>query len=90
MGARCCLSEEATRRGKVGFVGEIDGLPGPSGAPWVGVHLDEPYGKNDGTVSGRRFFKCEAKHGLFVRPDRVEVGDYPELDMEDDPDMEEL
>ena len=72
------------------FVGLIPSLPGASDGPWVGVALDEPYGKNDGSVNGERYFQCQGNHGIFVRPERIEIGDYPELGFEDDPDMEEL
>ena len=54
------------------FVGEVEELPGKG--PWVGVCLDEPVGKNDGTVGEKRYFTCSDKRGVFVRPDRVEIG----------------
>eukprot|EP00308_Calcidiscus_leptoporus_P001703 CAMPEP_0119365678 /NCGR_PEP_ID=MMETSP1334-20130426/12590_1 /TAXON_ID=127549 /ORGANISM="Calcidiscus leptoporus, Strain RCC1130" /LENGTH=296 /DNA_ID=CAMNT_0007381711 /DNA_START=94 /DNA_END=984 /DNA_ORIENTATION=- len=65
------------KRGSVQFVGKI-----PSIAPgyWVGVQYDEPVGKNDGCVKGKRFFECPPKYGGFLRPDKLQVGDYPELD----------
>merc|ERR1711920_1205928 len=65
------------KRGSVQFVGKI-----PSIAPgyWVGVQYDEPVGKNDGSVKGKRFFECPPKYGGFLRPDKLQVGDYPELD----------
>lgn len=36
----------------------------------AGVVLDEPVGKNNGTVKGEAYFACEPKHGLLVRPVR--------------------
>jgi len=34
---------------------------------WVGVELDTPKGKNDGTVQGVQYFACPHLHGMFVR-----------------------
>ena len=77
MGHRCKVSP-GEKRGEVKYVGKIDGLPL---GYWVGVHFDEPVGKNDGSVKGQRIFECPPNHGAFVRPDKVEVGDFPELDL---------
>uniref|UniRef100_A0A1I8P0E7 Kinesin-like protein KIF13A n=1 Tax=Stomoxys calcitrans TaxID=35570 RepID=A0A1I8P0E7_STOCA len=38
---------------------------------WIGVELDTPTGKNDGTVQGIQYFQCKPKHGIFVRFDKL-------------------
>ena len=93
VGKRCRLLPESSdgRRGIVAFVGEVEGLPGVQGAWWVGVKLDEPVGKNDGLVGGKRYFEAGRNCGVFLRPERVEVGDFSEAGMEElDSDMEEI
>lgn len=85
-GKRCRVGGEDTKRGTVKYVGDVKEIPSSIGL-WVGVHLDEPVGKNDGGISGTRYWgeESELKHGVFVRPERVEIGDYPVLD-----DLEEM
>lgn len=83
-GLRCRLLPESDhRRGTVAYVGEVAEIPGGVGA-WVGVQLDEPTGKNDGSISGKRYFQCSHNCGVFVRPERVEVGDFPALNLDDE------
>ena len=38
---------------------------------WMGVELDHAHGKNDGSRSGTRYFKCRPNHGVFVLPSKV-------------------
>eukprot|EP01015_Nassula_variabilis_P013166 TRINITY_DN2085_c0_g1_i5.p1 TRINITY_DN2085_c0_g1~~TRINITY_DN2085_c0_g1_i5.p1 ORF type:complete len:233 (-),score=57.07 TRINITY_DN2085_c0_g1_i5:100-798(-) len=76
VGQRCRLVE-LSHRGEVMFVGLI---PEINKGYFVGVRLDEPYGKNDGSVKGIKYFDCNEKYGLFLRPDKIEVGDFPEID----------
>jgi len=40
----------------------------PNDTEWLGIEfLDEPLGKNDGTVKGCQYFKTKPKHGSFVK-----------------------
>lgn len=87
MGRRCRLLPPTTpRHGQISYVGLIPQLPGAG--PWVGVSLDEPTGKNDGSVKGSRYFTCNPNCGVFVRPERVEAGDFGVVGIDDD--LEEI
>ncbi|CDK25323.1 unnamed protein product [Kuraishia capsulata CBS 1993] len=86
VGLRCrILNSDIERRGTVrytGIVPEID-----NEISWVGVELDEPYGKNNGSIKGKRYFTCKDGYGSFVKAINVEVGDFePEdpFDLDDD------
>lgn len=37
----------------------------------MGVHLDVPDGKNDGSVAGVRYFNCEALRGVFSKANKI-------------------
>lgn len=69
--------QPGSRRGEVKFVGSV---PECGAGIWIGIALDEPLGKHDGAILGKRYFTCSARHGTFVRSTKCEVGDYPELD----------
>ncbi|XP_050313761.1 kinesin-like protein KIF13A isoform X2 [Anthonomus grandis grandis] len=53
--------------GVIAFIGETEFANGT----WIGVELDAPKGKNDGSVAGVRYFTCKPKHGMFVRADKL-------------------
>jgi kinesin family protein 13 len=55
------------KMGVVKFAGETQFQPGL----WIGVALDRPSGKHNGTVQGVKYFKCKEKHGVFVRMDKL-------------------
>eukprot|EP01025_Chloroclados_australasicus_P005937 TRINITY_DN1193_c0_g1_i5.p2 TRINITY_DN1193_c0_g1~~TRINITY_DN1193_c0_g1_i5.p2 ORF type:complete len:250 (-),score=11.88 TRINITY_DN1193_c0_g1_i5:244-993(-) len=76
VGQRCEV-QPGGRRGVVKYIGEVETL---TSKHWVGVQLDEPVGKHDGQIGGKRYFTCPQNFGIFVHPDRVEVGNFPELD----------
>lgn len=81
VGKRCRVGGDDLRRGVIMYVGDVKEIPGILGA-WIGVQLDEPVGKNDGSIKGNRYWGQESsmKHGVFVRPERVEAGDFPVFD----------
>ncbi|KAG0629618.1 hypothetical protein M758_1G117200 [Ceratodon purpureus] len=72
-----CEVDPGGKRGEVKFVGKADTL---AAGYWVGVQYDEPVGKHDGVVKGKRFFTCLPGHGSMLRPEKVKVGDFPERD----------
>ncbi|XP_017072344.1 dynactin subunit 1 [Drosophila eugracilis] len=53
--------------GKVAYVGPTNFAAGL----WYGVVLDEPLGKNNGSIHGSIYFKCPTNCGLFVRAQQL-------------------
>ena len=58
-----------SKMGTVAYVGKTNVAPGI----WVGVELDTPTGKNDGSVNGTVYFKCKPKYGIFVKPEKLKL-----------------
>ncbi|VDO85803.1 unnamed protein product [Heligmosomoides polygyrus] len=56
------------RSGTVAYVGPTKFAPGE----WIGLVLDEPFGKNDGSVQGYRYFSCNPDHGLFCKSSKLD------------------
>ncbi|XP_019877381.2 tubulin-folding cofactor B [Aethina tumida] len=78
VGSRCKVTIQgaSSRLGTVMYTGFIEEL----GGYFVGVKYDEPLGKNDGSIKGKRYFECIDKYGGFVKPQCVTCGDFPEED----------
>uniref|UniRef100_A0A8C0VHL8 Kinesin family member 13B n=1 Tax=Cyanistes caeruleus TaxID=156563 RepID=A0A8C0VHL8_CYACU len=55
------------KTGTVRYIGPTDFQEGT----WVGVELDLPSGKNDGSIGGKQYFRCNPGYGLLVKPGRV-------------------
>ncbi|XP_029300444.1 CAP-Gly domain-containing linker protein 1 isoform X2 [Cottoperca gobio] len=60
--------------GYVQFIGCTQFAPGQ----WAGIVLDEPIGKNDGSVAAVRYFQCEDGKGIFTRPSKLSKTALPE------------
>eukprot|EP00096_Caligus_rogercresseyi_P008348 TRINITY_DN2701_c0_g1_i1.p1 TRINITY_DN2701_c0_g1~~TRINITY_DN2701_c0_g1_i1.p1 ORF type:complete len:1161 (-),score=439.41 TRINITY_DN2701_c0_g1_i1:84-3566(-) len=67
VGQRVSLKDKKDVEGIVSFIG----FPDFAAGKWVGVTLDTPDGKNNGTVKARTYFTCEKNHGVFVRQANV-------------------
>ncbi|RWS23893.1 Kinesin-like protein KIF13A, partial [Leptotrombidium deliense] len=57
------------KTGVVAFIGTTHFSTGI----WVGIILDAPLGKNNGSVDGVQYFTCKPRFGLFVRPDKLKL-----------------
>ncbi|EPT01114.1 hypothetical protein FOMPIDRAFT_70665 [Fomitopsis schrenkii] len=85
VGARCEVEtqeDDLHKRGTVRFVGPTHFAKGI----WVGIEYDEPMGKNNGSVKGDQYFECKPNFGVFVKPERVKIGDFPveEINFDDE------
>ncbi|XP_054266606.1 kinesin-like protein KIF13A isoform X4 [Macrosteles quadrilineatus] len=61
------LIRPSNTSGVIAFVGPTQFAPGT----WIGVDLDAPMGKHDGTVQGVRYFEARPKHGIFVKANKL-------------------
>ena len=66
-----CIGSTEFAKGK--WIGVA--LDEPTGELAIGIELLYEIitilGRNNGTVNGREYFKCEHKHGLFVCQDKI-------------------
>lgn len=72
---------DGDRRGLIKFVGKV---PEIDNKTWVGVEFDEPVGKNDGSIKGVYYFQTLPLRGSFLKPNSVQVGDFPPIDLFDE------
>ncbi len=68
------IVEVQAGRGTVRFAGTTQFAPGR----WIGVELDEPKGKNDGSVQGVSYFECKPNYGMFVRAAQIRSVEVPQ------------
>ncbi|XP_014207258.1 dynactin subunit 1-like isoform X2 [Copidosoma floridanum] len=54
-------------QGAIAYIGH----PAFAAGKWIGVILDEPKGRNNGTIKGQFYFKCAENHGMFVRQSQL-------------------
>ena len=68
-------------RGTVRFMGSVDFVSDMS--EWLGVELDQPLGRHDGTVQAVRYFAAGPDRGVFVTGNRVSKISQQQEDQED-------
>lgn len=56
-------------RATVRWIGQGEFAPGE----WLGLELEEPIGKNNGEVKGKRYFRCADDYGMMVRPESIKA-----------------
>ena len=66
LGDRILVNE--SKLGTLQFCGTVEF----AGGTWAGVELDEPDGKNDGTVNGITYFTTEPGFGVMVPTNKIE------------------
>ena len=67
VGHRVQVTGKGDSVGTVAFIGTTQFSTGK----WIGVVLDEPVGKNNGVVQGKKYFSCADNHGVFVRQQQI-------------------
>lgn len=86
VGKRCMANG---RKGTVKYVGLVPEIPSKLATDkfWVGIAFDEPVGKNDGSIKGKKYFDANPNYGSFLSPELVEIGDFKEDDYLDDDEL---
>lgn len=63
VGSRVTTGVGVAKKGVISFIGETHFAAGE----WLGLTLDNPDGKNDGSSAGVSYFVCKPLHGVFVK-----------------------
>ncbi|KAM9914823.1 hypothetical protein OXX69_000263 [Metschnikowia pulcherrima] len=82
------LGQRVSVRGESGvvrYIGSARFAPGE----WIGVELDRPHGRNDGSVQDIRYFECQnpGNYGVFVRADVLDETSSPRRNSAAGPDV---
>ena len=64
IGDRAVSRTDDRKCGVTKYVGSVEGNSGN----WVGLELDEPLGKHDGTINGKSYFTAGKDRGLMADP----------------------
>ena len=67
---------DGSKKGRIAYIGTVHFSKGEM----AGVHLDEPIGKNNGTVGGILYFQTQPRHGIFSRLHRLSLRPLSEAD----------
>lgn len=51
----------------VKYIGEVEGKEGI----WIGLELDKPLGKHNGTYESKKYFECSDYHGILYRQEKL-------------------
>ncbi len=70
MDSNFVLNEKCYIQDSAGFIRFIGNTEFAEGL-WIGVELDDPNGKNDGSVQGVVYFICKQNYGIFCRPTQL-------------------
>ena len=63
VGSRVTTGVGVGKKGVISFIGETQFAAGE----WIGLTLDNPDGKNDGSLADVAYFTCKPLHGVFVK-----------------------
>lgn len=86
-GSRCLWIKE----GLSGWIRYIGKIPKMAEGYFVGVELDLQNGISNGSFKGETYFQCESNYGVFLRPHKILMGDYPIMIVDsDDSEIDEI